>query len=132
MAHFAKLDENNNVISVHVVNDDVITVDGIESERKGIEFLTQLHGHTKWKQASYNGKIRKLFPSVDFIYDETFDIFYSPKPFPSWKLNYETAIWEPPIPYPLDDEGFLWRWSEHNQEWIKTDIKSDRKKENIK
>ena len=54
MAHFAKLDENNNVLEVHVVNNDVITIDGNESEQAGIEFLTELYGHTLWKQTSYN------------------------------------------------------------------------------
>jgi hypothetical protein len=45
MAHFAKLDENNKVLAVHVVVNDVITVDGVESEQVGIDFLTGLHGH---------------------------------------------------------------------------------------
>ena len=48
MAHFAKLDENNNVIGVHVLNNDVVTVDGSESEQAGIDFLTNLHGHSLW------------------------------------------------------------------------------------
>ena len=33
MAHFAKLDDDNNVLSVVVVNNDVITIDGVESEQ---------------------------------------------------------------------------------------------------
>ena len=39
MAHFAKLDENNIVLAVHVVNNDVISVSGVESEEAGISFL---------------------------------------------------------------------------------------------
>ena len=39
MAHFAKLDESNSVLAVHVVNNDVITVDGSESEETGINSL---------------------------------------------------------------------------------------------
>jgi hypothetical protein len=46
MAHFAKLDKNNNVLAVHVVVNDVITVNGNESEQIGIDFLTGLHGHS--------------------------------------------------------------------------------------
>ena len=59
MAHFAKLDENNIVLAVHVVNNDVITIDGVESEQAGIDFLTELHGHSSWKQASYSDAFRK-------------------------------------------------------------------------
>lgn len=120
MAHFAKLDENNNVLAVHVVNNDVITVDGKESEQAGIDFLTSLHGHNKWKQTSYNGKIRKRYAGIGYIYDEGLDAFIPPRPFPSWKINYETAHWIAPVPYPIDDEGFIWAWSELNKEWIKT------------
>ena len=121
MAHFAKLDENNNVLAVHVVNNDVIIIDGVESEQAGIDFLTSLYGHSKWKQTSYNGNIRKRYAGVGHIYDESLDVFVPPKPFPSWKLNYETAHWFAPVPYPIDNEGFIWAWSEFNKEWIKTD-----------
>ena len=36
MAHFAKLNENNDVIAVHVVNNDVVTIDGNESEQAAL------------------------------------------------------------------------------------------------
>ena len=38
MAHFAKLDENNIVTDVVVVNNEVIDDNGVESEAKGVEF----------------------------------------------------------------------------------------------
>ena len=44
MAHFAKLDEYNTVTEVVVVNNNVITVNGNESEQLGIDFLTNLFG----------------------------------------------------------------------------------------
>lgn len=122
MAHFAKLDENNNVLAVHVVNNDVITVDGKESEQAGIDFLTNLHGHNKWKQTSYNGNFRKNYASVGSIYDETTDSFFPPRPFPSWKLNYTECKWEAPIQYPKDNEGYVWFWSEYNKEWVKSNM----------
>ena len=55
MARFAKLDENNVVIDRNVVhNNELLDENGNESEQKGIDFLTNLYGHTKWKQCSYN------------------------------------------------------------------------------
>lgn len=79
MAHFAKLDNNNTVISVHVVNNDVITVDGFESEQTGIDFLTVLHGHSNWKQTSYNGNFRGKYAALGDIYDESLDVFKLPE-----------------------------------------------------
>jgi hypothetical protein len=116
MAHFAKLDENNNVIAVHVVNNDVITIDGIESEQAGIDFLTSLHGHSLWKQTSYNENFRKNYAGVGMYFDPAKDAFITPKPFVSWVLNETTCRWEPPISYPSD--GKLYEWDETQTSWI--------------
>jgi hypothetical protein len=122
MAHFAKLDENNKVLAVHVVNNDVITVNGIESEQAGIDFLKSLYGHTIWKQTSYNGSIRANYAGIGYTYDPDFDVFIEPRPYPSWKLNYTNYKWEAPVAMPEEIEGFIWKWSEYNLEWIKVDI----------
>jgi hypothetical protein len=116
MAHFAKLDDNNVVLAVHVVNNDVITIDGNESEQTGIDFLTSLHGHTLWKQTSYNATFRKNYAGIGFIYDAGRDAFIAPKPWASWTLNETTCQWEPPVAYPTD--GKRYGWFEPNQEWI--------------
>jgi hypothetical protein len=120
MAHFAKLDDSNKVLAVHVVNNDVITIDGNESEQVGIDFLTGLHGHTLWKQTSYNGTIRKNYAGVGYTYDVGRDAFIAPRPYPSWTLNETTCQWESPVPYPtVDPENpKFYMWFEPNQEWI--------------
>jgi hypothetical protein len=115
MAHFAKLDENNNVVAVHVVNNDVLLVDGVESEQAGIDFLAELHSHSNWKQTSYNGSFRKNYGSVGYIYDETRDAFILPNFWKSWTLNETTCQWEAPKPYPTDGKNYS--WNEENQEW---------------
>jgi len=120
MAHFAKLDENNNVLAVHVVNNDVITIDGNESEQAGIDFLTSLHGHTLWKQTSYNATTRKNYAGVGFTYDASLDAFIPPQPWNSWTLNETTCQWEPPVAYPTFDpeNSRFYGWFEPNQQWI--------------
>ena len=122
MAHFAKLDEDNKVLAVHVLNNDVITIDDNESEQAGISFLTDLHGHSLWKQTSYNASsgngFRKNYAGIGFTYDPDFDAFIPPQPYLSWKLDYTTYQWEPPVSMPEDVEGYFWRWSEINKEWI--------------
>jgi hypothetical protein len=97
MAHFAKLDENNYVLAVHVVNNEVITIDGVELEQAGVDFLASLHGHTKWKQTSYNGNIRKNYAGIGYTYDPIRDAFIGPKPIVEGKefvLNEDTCQWE--------------------------------------
>jgi hypothetical protein len=116
MAHFAKLDENNNVLAVYVVNNDVITIDGNESEQAGIDFLTGLHGHTLWKQTSYNGTFRKNYAGVGYTYDTGRNAFIAPKPYSSWTLNETTCQWEASVAYPTD--GKQYGWFEPNQQWI--------------
>jgi len=116
MAHFAKLDENNNVLAVHVVNNDVITIDGNESEQAGIDFLTALHGHTLWKQTSYNGNIRKNYAGIGYTYDASRDAFIPSKPWASWVLNETTCQWEAPIAKPVDEKFYT--WDEATTSWI--------------
>ena len=116
MAHFAKLDENNIVLAVHVVNNDVITIDGVESEQAGIDFLTELYGHSSWKQTSYNGSFRKNYAGVGMIYDASRDAFICDSPYPSWVLNENTCIWEAPTPFPSD--GKRYTWDEATTSWI--------------
>lgn len=134
MARFAKLDENNVVISVHTVhNNELLDEQGNESEQKGIDFLTALHGHTLWKQCSYNtysgvhvlggAPFRKNYPDIGFTYDEARNAFIPPKPFASWILNESTCVWDPPIPRPYhEDENvakmYRYLWDEENNGWI--------------
>lgn len=112
MAHFAKLDENNNVLEVHVVNNDIL--DPHNEEQSGIDFLIDWSGgHLYWKQTSYNGTFRKQYAGIGFIYDPIADVFIGIQPFPSWTLD-ENFDWQPPKPKP---EGFAW-WNEEDQEWV--------------
>jgi len=116
MAHFAKLDENNVVISVHVVNNNVLDSGGSEDPQKGIDFLNELHGNATWIQASYNKNIRKNYPGVGFTYDSTRDAFIPPKPYESWILNEDTCHWQPPTPCPPYD-GNVFIWNEETTAW---------------
>ena len=68
MAHFAKLDSNNTVVEVNVVNNAVL--DPNSEEASGVEFLTSWsNGYTNWVQTSYNGTIRKQYAGKGYKYD---------------------------------------------------------------
>lgn len=97
MAHFAKLDENNVVLEVIVVNNSDIMVDGQESEAKGIAFCQSLFGaDTRWAQTSYSGRFRKTYASRGAIFDVALNAFIPPQPYPDWVLDPETFDWVPP------------------------------------
>lgn len=116
MAHFAKIDENNVVTQVIVVdNKDTADASGVEKEYIGVAFCERIFGGT-WKQTSYNGKIRKRYAGIGYTYNEDIDAFVCPKPFPSWVLNKDTAEWEAPIEMP--DDGQYYYWDENTLSWI--------------
>lgn len=115
MAHFAKLDLNNIVTEVLVVNNSILlNLDGTESELKGKEFLNNLLGPATWVQTSYNNNFRKQYAGIGSTYDEINDIFISPKPFNSWSLD-ENFDWQPPTPCPTDNKTYS--WNEEDQTW---------------
>ena len=117
MAHFAKLDEQNNVIEVHCLHNNELLVGGVENEQKGIDFLVNWSGgYPHWKQTSYNGNIRKNYAGVGYTYDTGRDAFIPPKPYPSWVLNETTCQWSAPTPMPTDGKSYS--WNEDQLAWL--------------
>jgi hypothetical protein len=107
MAHYAKLNDENIVLSVIVLNNDDEMIDGVEDEATGIAFCSNLTGYPNWKKTSYNGNIRKNYAGIGYKYDAELDAFISPQPFPSWTLN-ENCRWIPPVPRPTDRKQYAW------------------------
>ena len=67
MANFAKLNSDNIVMALNVVDNDVLLDENnIEQESKGITFLQEIHGWTDWKQTSYNASIRKNYAGIGY------------------------------------------------------------------
>jgi hypothetical protein len=122
MGHYAK-----------VLNDQVIQV--ITAEPDFFDsFVDTSPG--EWIQCSYNTingvhvrggtPLRGNYPGVGYTYDRTHDVFYEPKPFPSWTLNTSTWAWESPAG-PIPDTVstgtaiFAYIWDEPTTSW-KLDI----------
>ena len=122
MSHFAKLDENNLVTFVTVGRQED---DGLEDE------LTARTGDV-YRQTSYNTSggihytdgepsedqskaLRFNYAGIGFTYDADRDAFIPPQPFPSWVLDEDTCLWQPPLPYPED--GGNYRWDEDLFSW---------------
>jgi hypothetical protein len=130
MAHYALIDSNNIVVQVITgVDENVIQTDLDGTEVGGTsEAWEQFYATLPWfaglicKRTSYNRNIRSNFAGVGYYYDPDFDVFIAPRPYPSWKLNYTTYQWESPVVMPEEIEGYFWKWSEPNKEWIAVDI----------
>jgi hypothetical protein len=127
MAYYAFLDKNNIVTEVIVGVDETELIEGLDPET----WYGNFKGQT-CKRTSYNtvGNVhllggtpfRKNFAGVGFYYDDFWDAFRQPQLFPSWKLDYETFTWVPPIPKPESTKDYFWAWGEINQEWIKVPL----------
>jgi len=112
MAHYAKV--NNGIVEKVIVAEADFFNTFVDSSPGA------------WIQTSYNtyGNQHKLggtpvrgnYAGIGYTYDATNDVFYAPKPFPSWTLNESTWLWESPIPYPTD--GKKYRWDESTLEQI--------------
>jgi len=128
VSHFAKLDQNNVVIFV--------TVGRQEDDGKEAELCARTGD--RYVQTSYNTRggvhydpatgepsadqlkaLRKNYAGIGYTYDEARDAFIPAKPYPSWLLNEDTCLWDPPVPYPEGD-GF-YTWDEESQSWLTTE-----------
>jgi len=118
MAHFAKV--VNGVVSQVIV-----------AEPEFFDTFVDSSPGT-WIQTSYNTRggihyspetgepdggvaLRKNYAGIGFIYDAVRDAFYAPQPYPSWTLNEDSCVWEPPVAYPTDGE--MYNWNEETQSW---------------
>ena len=129
MAHFAKLDANNIVTQVIVVdNDEIKDTNGNETEAIGVAFCQKLIGaDTNWKQTSYTAiggtGFRGNYAGIGMTYMTNVqtlgvastDIFIKVQPHDSWTVGVNTASWFAPIAEPAltssqisDNKTYYW------------------------
>ena len=116
MTHFAKI-EDGVVVNVIVAEQD---------------FVDSQPG--TWVQTSYNTKggihygqngepdggvaLNQNYAGVGFSYVDGVG-FHAPQPYPSWTLNDDTFLWEPPVAYP--DDGKRYVWDEDTTIWVEVE-----------
>lgn len=113
MSHFAKLDENNIVTQVLVIEQEVLDT-GLFGDRNF------------WVQTSYNTHggvhvlggtpFRKNYAGIGYTFDAGRDAFIPPKPYNSWTLNEDTCLWEAPVAIPDNEKRYS--WDEGAREWV--------------
>ena len=125
MAHFAELNNSNEVLRVIVISNDDVEANGGELSSEAETFVASIVPHsedgTAWKQTSYNSNFRKQYAGIGYTYDASKDKFILPQPFPSWSLD-SNDDWEAPVTYPtiteINSEPVLISWDEDNQKWL--------------
>jgi len=122
MANFAFINSQNIIIGINSINNSDITINNSENEQLGIDFLTnEINITTIYpncvliRQTSYNSNFRNKYAGLGDTWDETNNVFISPKPFDDWVLN-NNFKWEAPINYPNDGDSYVWE----NNEWVKS------------
>ena len=108
MDYYAFLDEKNVVTEVIPGKDQ--GSENVDWEQWYGEFRGQV-----CKRSRTDG-FRKNYAGIGYTYDNTRDAFIPPQPFPSWTLNEDTCLWEPPVPIPTD--GQRYSWNEATTSWV--------------
>ena len=141
MAHFAKISENNEVLTVLTLNNvDMHNADGVEDETVGQQYL-ETHNNwpaQMWIQTSYNTSggthssgdnskaFRGNYAGIGYTWDENDNIFWPKKPYTSWVKNITEARWQSPIgdepTLTAEQEAdttnkYSYLWNEDEQSW---------------
>tara|TARA_R110000824_G_scaffold32439_1_gene104801 strand:+ start:637 stop:1077 length:441 start_codon:yes stop_codon:yes gene_type:complete len=139
MAHFAKISENNEVLTVLTLNNvDMHNADGVENETVGQQYLEKHNNWPAqmWIQTSYNTSnnqhknggiaLRGNYAGIGSIWDEENQIFWPKKPYTSWVKNITEARWQSPIgdepTLTAEQEAdttnkYSYLWNEDEQSW---------------
>jgi len=109
MAHFAKINEQNEVLSVVYIEDNKIMSNGVESEQVGQQYLETNNNWPAnlWIKTSYNTfennhrdggtPFRGNYACIGYTWDAANNIFWPEKPYASWVKDVANAKWTSPI-----------------------------------
>jgi hypothetical protein len=121
MAHYAFLDKNNVVTEVITGVDETELIEGLTPEEWYGNFRGQVCKRTSYNTLAGENKrdkgiaFRKNYAGIGFTYDEKEDAFIPPQPYPSWILDKDIFLWNPPTPAP--DSRIRWYWDEDTLSW---------------
>lgn len=133
MAHFAKIDNNNIVTQVLVIEQEQVNtglwgdpasfVQTSYNTRGGIYYTP----NTNTPDPDQTKQLRKNYAGIGYTYlpnGPDGEGFVPPKPYNSWVLNSSTYLWEAPIPMPQPNNPPYYSWDEDTQNWVEIDIVS--------
>jgi hypothetical protein len=117
MTHFAEITDN-------LVTTVIVAEQGFVDSQPGT-----------WVQTSYNTRggvhyapdsntpdggvaLHKNYAGIGYTYVNGVG-FHAPQPYPSWTLDSDTYLWEPPVSYP--DDGKRYAWNEDTTAWVEVE-----------
>jgi len=126
MGHYAKI-ENGIVTQVIAAEQDFINSGYAGEPKDWIQTSYNTRGGIYYKPNSWelsedqSKALRGNYAGIGYTYDAINDVFYAPQPYPSWKLNNTTWLWEAPVACPTDDKPYVWdeitlSWKETTKE----------------
>jgi len=148
MAHFAKISEENKVLSVLILdNASTQNSEGVEVESIGQSYLEQHNNWPAnlWIKTSYNTyknqhqlggtPFRGNYAAIGYDWDSENEIFWPPQPYSSWTKDVATASWVSPAGAMPDlnaeqtqqtdvdkTHSWIYLWNEQTQSWDLTDL----------
>lgn len=122
MANYAYLGDNNAVqfiIFGKDENEGGVDWEAYYAEGTGLRVKRTSFNTHKGVHVLGGVPFRKNFGQIGWVFREDLNApegaFCSPQPYPSWILNEETCVYEPPVPEP-ESEVPLW-WDEESLSW---------------
>jgi len=127
MAHFAKIN-NQNVVTEVLVIEEVEVNTGIWGDpatfiqtsyntRGGIYYTPNTHNPDPDQSKAF----RKNYAGIGGLWipnGPDGEGFAPPKPYPSWVLNSFSYYWEPPVPMPTPNSPPCYEWDESIVNWV--------------
>jgi hypothetical protein len=121
MGHYAKV-VNDTVERVIVAKKEFFDTFKDSSPGQWIKTSYNTHGNIHYGadgEPDGGTAIRGNYAGAGYIYNREHDVFYPPQPHPSWSLNTSTWTWQAPLPYPNDEEKYI--WNESTLQWVRID-----------
>lgn len=119
MSHFAKVLDGK-VIQVIVAEQEFFNtfVDSSPGTWIKTSYNTRggVHYNSETNEPDGGEVLRGNYAGVGYTYDSVNDVFYSPKPYPSWTIQAPTWTWTAPVAYPTD--GKVYSWNEPDKNWV--------------
>jgi len=129
MAHFAKIDSNNTVVEVLVIEqaeintgnwgDPASFVQTSYNTRQGLYYTPGTYPPVL--DSDQSKALHKNFAGIGSKWDGIG--FYMPQPYPSWTLNNFSYTWQAPKQYPQDKKLYI--WDEPTLSWVISDMPNE-------
>lgn len=130
MAHFAKVDANNVVTEVLVIDQTEVDTGNwgdpatffqcSYNTRGGIYYIP----NTNTPDPDQSKAFKKNYPGIGWSWLPNGPDgagFAPPQPYPSWVLNSFSYLWEAPVPMPTPNNPPFYHWDEATLSWVLND-----------